>query len=107
MKSAKHTAKRPAPGTAWKPGQSGNPAGRPRSGLALAEVLRDYLDEPMKTVDRKRKLIECLFTMATNKDSGSVAAMRLLIETVNKNEIEERVVALEENFARMTNRGGA
>jgi hypothetical protein len=93
-------AKQGANRTTWKPGQSGNPAGRPRSGLALAEVLRCYLDEPLKTGDRKRKLIERLYSMATSSDSGSVAAMRLLIETANRNELEERVIALEEMFAK-------
>lgn len=74
----------------------------------MAEVLRSYLDEEMKSGgDRKRKLIEKLYSMATGSDSGSVAAMRLLIETASRNELEERVVALEEAFARGDQRGRA
>lgn len=32
--------KRKAPRTAWKPGQSGNPAGRPKSGESWSEIFR-------------------------------------------------------------------
>lgn len=35
----------PSPETRWKPGQSGNPKGRPRAGLALAEAIRARGDE--------------------------------------------------------------
>ena len=40
------------PSTAWKPGQSGNPRGRPRSGNALAETIRRIVDvdELIKTI---------------------------------------------------------
>lgn len=36
--------KRKPPKSAWKPGQSGNPKGRPRVGHALAEAIRDVCD---------------------------------------------------------------
>lgn len=32
--------------TSWKPGQSGNPRGRPRSGEALSDCLRRELEKP-------------------------------------------------------------
>lgn len=44
--------KRAAPPTAWKPGQSGNPKGRPRSGMALAEALREL---PLESVVERVK----------------------------------------------------
>ena len=43
MKQAKGTRRVPNAGS-WKPGQSGNPHGRPRTGLALAERIRERLD---------------------------------------------------------------
>ncbi len=36
--------KRPPTKTSWKPGQSGNPAGRPRTGQSLAEVFASLTD---------------------------------------------------------------
>lgn len=38
--SEKQSKSRPAPKSAWKAGQSGNPAGRPKSPESAAEVLR-------------------------------------------------------------------
>lgn len=48
--------KRPAPRSAWKPGQSGNPAGRPRSGSALSEALREL--PVAEIVERVRKALK-------------------------------------------------
>jgi hypothetical protein len=38
---------KPRPAHLWKPGQSGNPKGRPRSGLAFAERVRERIDPDM------------------------------------------------------------
>lgn len=35
----KKNSKRKAPPKAWKPGESGNPNGRPKKGLAVAEMI--------------------------------------------------------------------
>ena len=40
------------PSTAWQPGVSGNPAGRPPLGHALSDVLRKYLDVPRDELER-------------------------------------------------------
>ena len=40
VKSA--TRKKNTPHTAWKPGQSGNPSGRPRAGTSWADAVRAY-----------------------------------------------------------------
>lgn len=40
---------------AWKPGQSGNPGGRPRSGNSLAEVIRRNVD-PQKLVEELERI---------------------------------------------------
>ena len=48
IESAEHTG----PGRPWKPGESGNPAGRPKKGEAYAEYLRELLELPMKELKR-------------------------------------------------------
>jgi hypothetical protein len=94
----KWMAKHRKPGT-WRPGQSGNPYGRPRSGYSLAEVWRGYLDEPAGLRDqrsRKERLAERLYNLVLR--SGSVPAARLLAEHVAGNEVEERISELEERL---------
>lgn len=81
-RSVKQTKnRRKAPRSAWKPGQCGNPAGRPRSGHALAEVLRSYLEDPYgrSNVSRKWHLIDRIYKLATAREA-SVSAGRLLLE---------------------------
>lgn len=39
------TRKRVVPKSAWKPGQSGNPKGRPPMGESLTETMRAFLNE--------------------------------------------------------------
>ena len=46
--------KRPAPSTAWKPGQSGNPGGRVKTGTSVAETLRQMLEEVREMRPRDR-----------------------------------------------------
>lgn len=89
--------------TSWRPGQSGNPNGRPPGGNALAAVLRDYLDEPATkgtTVDRKRTLVARLYRAATAR-TCSVAAAKLLFEVAGGFETEARIAALEAGLAAM------
>jgi len=47
---AKPPTKRAPTPASWKPGQSGNPRGRPRSGLALAERIRERMS-PDELID--------------------------------------------------------
>lgn len=44
--SDKQTEKRAAPSSAWKPGQSGNPNGRPPKPLCITSQVKVMLDEP-------------------------------------------------------------
>ena len=79
--------------TSWKPGQSGNPKGRPPVRNSLAETFRDYLDARDKKSGRIRKnlLADRLFALTEE----SVAAIRLFCDTVGNFELEERLQRLE------------
>jgi len=43
----------PPKDTRWKPGQSGNPKGRPKNVVYLSEMLRAQMDEVPETIDGK------------------------------------------------------
>ena len=91
------TGKRTAPRSAWKPGQSGNPQGRPRSPNSLAELLRKYLDRKEGGRARKHLLVARLYTEATT-GANVVAAVRLVFEIVGTLDIEARLTSLEELY---------
>ncbi len=88
--------------TTWRPGICPNPAGRPRSGHAFAEVLREYLEDRhgRSGVSRKWHLVDRLYRLAVAKDA-SVSAGRLLLERAMDLDLEQRVKELEEQLARV------
>ena len=58
------TPKRASTSTTWKPGQSGNPRGRPRKGNALAEMVREAADP--------RELVETMLDVLRNAESDAI-----------------------------------
>ena len=53
-------------GNGWKPGQSGNPKGRPKKGLAIADILNSKGDEVMSDGrSRREKMLELVYGLAT------------------------------------------
>ena len=51
------STERKAPSTAWKPGQSGNPAGRPREGESWASLIKSIGDMTPKAAAAKCKAL--------------------------------------------------
>lgn len=58
--------------TSWKPGQSGNPAGRPKKGETLTDTLRGLVD--------RKALGEKLVALALE---GNVAALKYVYDRVD------------------------
>lgn len=61
----------------FPPGVSGNPAGRPKKGLTLTEVMRDYLEEVEPGHDKTRKE-EFVAKVAKLAYAGDLTATKLI-----------------------------
>lgn len=71
------TGRRPAPRTAWKPGQSGNPGGRPRELADVKALAREHTTEAIET------LVELMRTGKTDT-ARAAAASELLSRSWGK-----------------------
>jgi len=80
---------RPKP---WKPGQSGNPKGRPKKRDSLISLLKEALEQQCPTDKKKRTWAEVLMEQLLVKAAkGDMVAQRLVWEYVEgkpKQEIE-------------------
>jgi hypothetical protein len=96
--------KKATPGS-WPKGRSGNPAGRPRSGCAIAQIWRDYLGEDAGDGrSRKERMIQRLYKIV-DCETPSVAAAKLIVEIVDNADIMERLLALEIKLGIVTTEG--
>lgn len=69
--------KRNTPKTAWKPGQSGNPKGRPPKGETLTDALKEQVD--------KKAIAEKLCEMAME---GDIGALKYIYDRIDGRPIE-------------------
>lgn len=60
--------------TSWKPGQSGNPHGRPKKGYSIAEVWRSMFAADS---EKKHQLADKIFQAAVN---GDTQAQKLIVQ---------------------------
>lgn len=84
----------PKSSTSFKPGQSGNPKGRPRDDRAFSNIFNDLLDEKksiikdkegkvIDTVTGKRLIAEAVFDIATNRNNPPhvrLSALNMMME---------------------------
>src|SRR5579885_3226925 len=63
----------------WAPGQSGNPAGRPRRGQTISEALRGELAQPWGEDGTPQAVVLARFLIRPAID-GAIAAAKLVIE---------------------------
>lgn len=70
----------------FQKGRSGNPAGRPKKGQALTELLREKLEEtPGGTLTRKEKIVEKLIKLA---EGGNLLAAKYIFDRIDGRPIE-------------------
>lgn len=67
------TAKRPAPRTAFKPGQSGNPSGRPKIPGDVVELARTHTREAIST-------LAAIMSNAEAPPASKIAAAAVLLD---------------------------
>lgn len=75
--------------TSWKPGQSGNPNGRPPKSKALTDTLREVADMEIDGVSKKRILADKVWELAI---AGDIQAIKYIYDRIdgtptNKHEI--------------------
>lgn len=78
--------KKKAPSTAWKPGQSGNPNGRPK-GISITEMVKSALEEiePKTKKPWKDLIIKRILLKATNDgDTNMLKAIWSYIDGMPK-----------------------
>lgn len=72
--------KKPPKGIEWLPGQSGNPAGRPKN--SLTTLLERYLEAD--NASEKQRLVEELVKLAkTNQGRGQIPALKEIFERID------------------------
>lgn len=61
----------------WKPGESGNPNGRPKKGESLTELMREFLERVPEgqKVSYKEAFIQKCFKIAYEKEDPTFAKM--------------------------------
>jgi len=65
----------------WKPGQSGNPSGKPKGTLSLTNRLRKLLnEEDGRLADR---LVQELISHATKGERQAIEAIRVVLDRVD------------------------
>ena len=68
----------------WKKGESGNPNGRPKKGLAWADVLREIADEEVKGKDEKMTKMDAIARMVFKKAfEGDLGAINILMDRID------------------------
>ena len=77
-KTVKQRAIRKPPPQQWKPGQSGNPNGRPKLSDSLADQVRSMLREPESKASKRTNMQVILATAVAQAKKGDYRAREFL-----------------------------
>lgn len=75
----------------WKPGQSGNPKGRPKTGKRLSDVLRRVLAEP--TGEGKTKADELAGVLWSLAKAGDLDAVKYIYDRLDGKPTESQEIS--------------
>jgi hypothetical protein len=64
----------------WKPGESGNPAGRPKGSLSLTDILRRQLQETLQDGSKLEKAEALVAKLIAVASGGDMQAMKLILD---------------------------
>jgi hypothetical protein len=67
----------------WKPGQSGNPKGRPKKGSTWAEILRDVAERIVPNSDEKTFKEVVAVRLFSEAVEGNVSAMKVIFNRMD------------------------
>jgi len=78
----------------WKPGQSGNPGGRPKGSVSLVKILRDVLNEPGGEARAKAIIGKCLDMAAEGDDKH----LRILLDRLDGPVVQKIEASVDQSF---------
>ena len=95
--------KKPPKHTQFKPGQSGNPLGRPKKKRTVADLMQKILQEEIMVNGEKKSTKELfLRSIMKNAIKGNATASKLLLSLINdETEIEDFTPELDDKIAMM------
>ena len=85
----------PSPETRFKPGESGNPNGRPSKGYSITEMMREMLNNDPEV---KQRIGEVIAAKALEGDTNAIKMLWQYMDGMPKQKIEASVVDPEDEL---------
>jgi len=75
----------------WKPGQSGNPNGRPKKEVCIPDILRDLLSKPLPTDKKSTYLKQICFVAIEQAINGDKDARNWIADRTEGKAVERMI----------------
>lgn len=92
--------------TQFKPGQSGNPNGRPPKNISIPDLLREIGNEPVSEHENKAKLRMALDALYTKALRGDIKAIEFIANRTEGKSIQPVSSEAAESWYEMWERAG-